>query len=315
MPLAEGEWMLSYPGRGIHRGANYVIGSARSGFPLLQPYEIRYENRSGSESGPAVLPGEDGVRFGQDRRGAASITLEVGVDTVDAVGGVGGRHGANLARVSSLSRAWDAEAVRGEFGAVCELTTMQGGRERTFFGRPQPLQPANVRFTRQGWTSVLLKFDCVDSLSYGAEQTIRVGMLPASHPGLKGPLKAPLMLRGPGASRVPGQATVAGTTPTWPVITFHGPIVLPMIDVYGYWHAQLNVTLGRSEYLTIDTRPWRRTVLRNGNANAAGWLMRPAPLLRDMRLPTGNVDCILRGTDDTGNSYMTITWRDAFAYL
>lgn len=313
MPLREGEWNLSYPSNGIHPGADFTFGTIASGYYLLEPYEITYAE---PDVGDAAMPRRDGVRLGQDYRSTATITFEVGVDTVDDAATLIGRQAANLGAVSAMAQAWDAEAVRRRFGTPAALRTVQGGRARRFYGRPRKFAPAASKFTRQGYTPVVATFLSTDGVAYDdVEQTLTVAINPPPHRGLKSPLTTPLRMTGAGATKVPGEAVIGGTKPTWPVITFYGPISKPACEVVGKWKVQLDLNLGPTDRVTIDTRPWALTVLRNGSASVAGQLTRSSPLLADMRLPPGRHDFILRGADATGLSYMTVTWRDAYAYL
>ncbi|MGW3627868.1 hypothetical protein [Streptomyces sp. NPDC000880] len=313
MPLAEGEWNLQYGANGIHPGADFTFGSFRSGYDLLEPYEITYGD---PDTGDVPLPREDGIRLGQDWHSAATVTFEVGVDTVDDAATGLGRHGANLGAVSTMVQAWDAEAVRRRFGTPAVLRTIQGGRARRFYGRPRKCAPTGSKLTRQGYTPVVANFACVDDTAYDdVEQSIRVDLIPAPHRGLVGPLTTPLTMTGTGASKVPGEVMIGGTKPTWPVITIYGPISQPVCEVVSRWKVSLNLSLGQGERVTIDPRPWVRTVLRNGSGNVAGTLYRSSPLLEGLRLPVGRQDFVLRGSDSSGLSYMTVAWRDAFAYL
>ncbi|MET9776135.1 hypothetical protein ABZ023_18075 [Streptomyces sp. NPDC006367] len=313
MPLREGEWNLSYGRNGVHPGADFTFGTIASGYYLLEPYEITYGD---IDAGDVPMPQEDGARFGQDYRGQATVTFEVGVDTVDAAPTQLGRHGANLDAVSVMLQAWDAEAVRRRFGTPAVLRTVQGGRARRFYGRPRKIAPAGSVLTRQGYTPVVATFVCVDSAAYDdVEQIVRVGLVPPDHYGLVGPLTTPLTMTAESSGKVAGDVVVQGTRPTWPVITFYGPIRRPVCDVIGRWKASLDLTIGEGERVVVDTRPWARTVLRNGSASVAGALTRDTPRLKDMRLPPGRQDFVLRGTDATGTAYMTVAWRDAHGYL
>lgn len=313
MPPREGEWNLSYSANGVFPGANFTFGTIASGYYLLEPYEITYAD---NDAGDVPMPQEDGARFGQDYRGQATITFEVGVDTVDDAATQLARHGANLGAVSTMVQAWDAEAVRRRFATPAMLRTTQGGRARCFFGRPRKIAPAGSKLTRQGYTPVVATFVCVDATAYDdVEQYARVDLVPPSHHGLVGPLTTPLQMTRESEGRVSGDVTIGGTKPTWPVITIYGPIANPVCEVVGRWKAALDITLGVGERVVIDTRPWARTVLRNGSASVAGLLTRGTPRLKDMRLPKGRQDFVLRGTDATGTAYMTVAWRDAYAYL
>ncbi|WP_330335706.1 hypothetical protein OHS33_38660 (plasmid) [Streptomyces sp. NBC_00536] len=325
MPVAEGEWNLTYKPYGILPGADFTFGTRRSGYDLLEPYEITFAD---ADVGDTPMPRTDTVRLGQDFKGAATITFEIGVDTVTAAKTQLGRYGANLDAVSVAAQAWDAEALRRRFGVPAVLRTVQGGRARRFYGRPRKWAPAASRLTRLGHTSVVASFACVDALAYDdVEQSKIVRLQPPEHRGLAGPLKDPITMTGESASVLPGGLTVGGTRPTWPVITIYGPISQPQVVLVDRaiderdpsrgslpgWTIGFDMGIGENETITIDTRPWARTVLRNGEASVAGYLSWGSPRMEDMRLPVGRQDMTLRGVDSTGAARMVVAWRDAYA--
>ena len=312
MPPAEGEWKLTYGANGVHPGASFTFGTLRSGYYLLEPFEIK---DSDPTTGDTPLPREDGIRLGQDFTTGATITFEVGVDTVDAGSDRMTRHGANLDAVSVIRQVWDARAVRERMATPAVLSTTQGGRARRWYGRPRQCAPAASQLTRQGYTPVVANFAVSHTGSFDdVEQTVRVDMAPPPHRGLVGPLKSPLTMVGEGAVRVPGQIDVSGNRPAWPLINIYGPISQPMCELVNQWKLQLDLTLKAGERVTVDPRPWVRTVLK-GSASVAGLVTRKSPLLEDLLIPPGRQDFVLRGTDATATAYMTVAWRDAYAYL
>lgn len=311
MPLAEGEWKLSYSANGVHPGANFTFGTLRTGYYLLDAVEIKDTDVT---NGDTPLPREDGVRFGHDFTTGATITFEVGVDTVDS-GAPADRHGANLDALSVMKQAWDARALRGRMATPAVLSTTQGGRARRWFGRPRQCAPAASKLTRQGYTPVVANFAAAHTGSFDdVEQNVRVDMAPPPHRGIKGPLKAPLAMVGESSARAPGEIDVGGNRATWPVISITGPISQPVCELVGRWKLQLNLTLKVGEKVTIDPRPWARTVLK-GSASVAGLVTRSSPLLENLLIPPGRQDFVLRGTDATATAFMTVAWRDAYAYL
>ncbi|MFI8265263.1 hypothetical protein [Streptomyces sp. NPDC085665] len=325
--LAEGEWNLSYDADGLHLAVDFTFGTIRSGAYLLEPYEITYAD---GDLGDTPMPRTDTVRLGQDYRAPATLTFEVGVDTVPAAATAAGRHGANLNALSLMAQAWDAEGLRHRFAVPAVLRTVQGGRARRLYGRPRKWSAAGSRLTRQGYTPVVATFACVDSTAYDdVEQTALVALQPPPHRGLRGPLKAPITMAGAGVGAVQGGLLVGGTKPAWPVITVGGPISRPSVQLVDRvlpgagggerllpgWTAELDLELQEGESVTIDTRPWARTILRNGTASVAGALTWGSPRLEDMRLPVGRQSLVLRGTSDAGTATMTVAWRNAYAYL
>lgn len=312
MPLAEGEFKLTYSANGVHPGAAFTFGTVRTGFYLLDDFEVKDTDVT---AGDTPLPREDGIRHGQDYTTGATITFEVGVDTVDDGANRLERHGANLDAVSVMKQAWDAKAVRDRMATPAVLSTTQGGRARRWYGRPRQCAKAASNLTRQGYTPVVATFATSHTGSFDdVEQSVRVDMAPPPHRGIVGPLKDPLTMIGEGSVRVPGEIIVGGNRPAWPVITITGPISQPVCELVGKWKLGLNLTLAVGEKVTIDPRPWVRTVLR-GSGSVAGLITRSSPLLEDLLIQTGRQDFVLRGTDATATAFMTVAWRDAYAYL
>ncbi|MFD9394136.1 hypothetical protein ACFWBB_26390 [Streptomyces sp. NPDC060000] len=312
MPLAEGEFKLTYSANGVHPGAAFTFGTVRTGYYLLDDFEVKDTDVT---AGDTPLPREDGIRHGQDYTTGATITFEVGVDTVDDGATLLERHGANLDAVSVMKQAWDAKAVRDRMATPAVLSTTQGGRARRWYGRPRQCAKAASKLTRQGYTPVVATFATAHTGSFDdVEQSVRVDMAPPPHRGIVGPLKDPLTMIGEGSVRVPGEIVVGGNRPAWPVITITGPISQPVCELVGKWKLGLNLTLAVGEKVTIDPRPWVRTVLR-GSGSVAGLITRSSPLLEDLLIPPGRQDFVLRGTDATATASMTVAWRDAYAYL
>ncbi|MEW1700114.1 hypothetical protein ACIQCR_17150 [Streptomyces sp. NPDC093249] len=325
MSPAEGEWRLWYSPYRDLAGADITFGSVRSGCYLTAPYEIAPGE---VDAGDIALPRQDGVRFGRDRRGASRIVFELAVDASASSTTQLGRHANGLSKLSALSQAWDAEALRLQYGHSAVLSTTQGGRSRRFYGRPRKWAPVGSRLTRMGYTPVVADFQTVDDAAYDdVEQIERVPLRWVQPPrGVGGPIKGPIWSAGdrnPGYWRPPGPGgkpepppgdiISKGTKPTWPVITVYGQITNPVIRLQNRWTLTFDLSLKAGEKLTVDTRPWIATVTR-GSASVAGLMRRGSPRLDQMRMPPGRCVWDLDGKG-APNSYMTISWRDAFSYM
>ncbi|MER8103300.1 hypothetical protein [Kitasatospora sp. NPDC094016] len=321
--LREGQFNLLYDGDGLHPGADLLFGTLNTGIYLLSEPTF---DRAEPTLGDAALPLEDGVRFGQDTTSTTTVSFELAVDTVYAASTPAGRHTTNLAAVDSLLAAWDAAAVRRRMGAVAVLRTMQGGRIRRAYGRPRSIAPANTRFTRQGSTTLVATFAVADGRWYDdAEESTTPTAAPAPIRGLTSPLTAALSQRIPAPPQPPGALPVGGTLPTWPVTTFYGPGRNPALTFYGPSRTPqgdlsqritigLDLMLGDGEWVTVDPRPWARTVLRNGTASVAGALTRSTPRMQDMLLAPGLQHARYTIADDTGTSRATVAWRPAHRF-
>lgn len=102
----------------------------------------------------------------------------------------------------------------------------------------------------------------------------------------------------------------SGDLETWPVITFNGPVTNPSVAYVGTaLKLSVNTTLAVGQSLTIDTRPWVRTVTRTGGGSLAGRLS--GNRMAEMALPPGTTIVAFRGQDNTGIATCSIRWRDA----
>src|SRR5690606_34404251 len=118
------------------------------------------------------------------------------------------------------------------------------------------------------------------------------------------------------AQQIPGQMTSGGLVETWPVVTINGPVQRPKVELTDLWFVELDANLAGDQSVTIDTRPWARTVLRNDGASLAGKLTRRSARLSKATIPPGSQFQVrFSGTDLTGTASMSLRFRDAYPYL
>lgn len=281
------DWHLSYPGEDL------AFGSVASGFvfdaaPEVGPLEIRSDD--------AVRPRADGVVFGADFFGGRTITFGITVDGADEAEA--------RERLAVLTKAWRADSIRSTPGAVATLASDSG---RVAFGRPRRFVSAD-ELLPFGLSRVTCDFAGGDSLWYGAESSASVTLAPSSNGGLIAPLASPLATTAT-SDRSTG-FTVGGEVPTWPVFEIQGPITNPVVEVVGVFRMEFRTSLAYDQTLTVDTRPWARTILRDG-ASLAGTLSRTSTRLSQASLPPGRYELALRGASESGTASVGIRWRDA----
>lgn len=303
--LLDGQWELAYPPRGPFPGAEFVFGPIASGNYLLEPPDL---GETTFETQDVQLPGEDGLRRGVDTQGGRTVTFEMGVDRVDAAQA----WAAGLNAMAELSEAWNGDAVRKYPGATATLRTRNAGRTSVIYGRPRRFAPTPARFDRRGYASVVCDFSANDFLYYDdVEQFVDLSLVPPAAGGLEAPLASPLSTVA--QSVEPGAITVGGHTPTWPVITIYGPVSRPVVTITGVFTVVLDETLAYDQWVTVDARPWARTVTRNDGANLT--LTPTSTPLSRLRLPLGAHEVVFRGEDQTGTASMRFAWRDAARHL
>ncbi|MFE3139619.1 hypothetical protein [Streptomyces scopuliridis] len=339
--MRDGDWYLGYYSWEKLPGAALTFGRMDSSIYCLSEPDVAF---SDPEAGDANLPGEDGIRFGRDYQRQATVTFELGVDTVDApayrhtvppsaqgrrIGdfesnwrpGTSGRWQQNLDGVGMLRQVWRADVLRHRPARVAWLERRTGGRTRRLYGRPRKFEVAHSRLTRQGYTPVICTFVAFDDRFYTPERTGELWINDTSgsypRPGRPAAERPPV-------SQTKTRLMVAGQAPTYPVVTIHGPTKNPKVSIGGLWEVQLSMTIGAREYVTIDARPWRRDVLKTsgsaviGETSVADKLTRASPRLGEMYLPPGVWMATLSHTSiapgSTSGPRVTIMWRDAYTW-
>lgn len=292
--------------------SQFEIGGYRFGRDL--PVEVTVFDVAGAETqvGDLDLPGQDGTVFGRDTKTGSELTFELSVNTRDP--------DAAKSEWSALATRWDAAAVRSRPRQVVPLRIRTPGeRAVVVYGRPRSLErTSSLALMKVGRIDAVATFQCADAYFYadtgvdgegGARSITLTLVTSAGSGGIVWPVTWPLVWGTPGVR----QDTVvnSGDSPSWPVITFHGPVAQPSIELVGTGRRlSLDVTLAHDRSITIDTRPWARTILRDDGASFAG-AVRGASLAEFM-LPVGQTVLAYRGTDLTGQSRCTVTWRDAY---
>ena len=256
-------------------------------------------------TGDTDSPGADGAQFGLDYHDGRVISLDLWTDTTTAADA--------RSAWGALRTVWSADQVRGVSRAVTILRMRMPGADTVrVYGRPRRMTPASQRMRDAGVVDLVADFQTADRGFYAdAEQERTLNLLPNLSGGLMVPFTPPATLNAVSNSDST-MATNSGDTPTWPVITFRGPITNPAVE----WVATgarltLQTTLGASQTAVIDTRPWARTALRNDGASLAGQLR--GPRLSEFTLPVGATQIAFRGQDPTGTSSCVVRWRDCFS--
>jgi hypothetical protein len=246
----------------------------------------------------------DGVAFGQDFRGGRTVTFDLGI--------VRPSEAEALAAVERFSRLWRADEVRSTPGATATLTVRRAGRERVLFGRPRRFAE-NVEHIEEGYATILADFAASDDCFYSSTETATtISLVPPLSGGLMAPLASPLTTT-ESSDRSVG-IVVGGSLPAWPVIEITGPISNPSIEIVGKWRMDFAINLAAGQTLTVDTRPWGRTIKRDG-ASVPGVITRSSVRLGNAALAPGAYEVAFRGLSESGTSTARFSWRDTFPTL
>jgi len=261
----------------------------------------------GMRLGDQPTPGADGEQAGIDYHDGRTITLDLWTDTTTAAD--------SRSAWSALAAVWDASTTRATPRAVIPLRMrLPGSPTMIAYGRPRRLTPSTQRQRDNGIVDLTATFQTFDSCFYadgpdGAGRSVTLTLITAAGTGITWPVTWPITW---GAQGVRQDAVVnAGNKPSWPVITIRGPVAQPSIELVGSGRRlRLDTTLAADRSITIDTRPWAQTILRDDGASFAGLAFGAG--LADFRLPVGQTVLAYRGTDLSGQSTCTIAWRDAY---
>lgn len=281
-------WTLQYS------GVTVPFGTEPTGFNFAAAPEIGMPDIATDDTD---RPRSDGVAFGVDTFGGRTVSFAIDV--------LGAAEADVRGHAAVLAHAWRADVVRNSPGAVATLISDSG---RVTFGRPRRFAADN-EWQQQDLIRVAADFACADTLWYGAESSQVVTYAPAVGGGLVAPLASPLSTT---ATSDRSQVfTVGGAVATWPVFEVVGPITNPVVEVVGLFRMEFRTTLAFDQTLVVDTRPWVRSVLRNG-ASVAGTLSRTSARLSQASVPPGAHELVLRGVSDTATARATVRWRDAY---
>jgi len=295
MPLREQQWELD--------GVTFGYGTGIE----VREFEVGPPD---IETGDLQMPGQDGTVFGRDTHSGRTLTWELFTSRQYAPGPA-------RERWSELQSKWGNPTRRLRARTVMPLRfRLRGDRTVVVYGRPRRFEAPDAGMLRQGHVEFIADFKCADAYFYddsgeeGGSRSITLTLVASAGSGIVWPVTWPIVWGSQGVR----QDTVInrGDSPSWPVITFHGPVANPSIELVGTGRSlRLDTTLAFDRSITIDTRPWARTILRDDGASFAG-VARGASLAEFM-LPVGQTVLAYRGTDMSGQSRCVVSWRNAYS--
>lgn len=245
-----------------------------------------------------LMPHSNDREFGEDHLAGPTWTLELST----------GRNVSTEVALSSLGaavRAWRSAPTTP--GKESTLRYKVGGRTRLVFGRPRGFNFNPSLLYSHGYLTTAGQFITSDELHYSDETFgLTVTLLPRPAGGLVSPLIGPLTTVA--GSKRQGIIQVGGDAPAPMEILIKGPVSNPVVSSTG-WSVGLDGALAYDQSVTIDTR--RRTVKRQDGADLSGMLTR-ATFLPEARIKPGAREIVFTGTDLTGTSSATVSWRNAF---
>jgi hypothetical protein len=256
---------------------------------------------------PMILA--DGQAFGVDALAGRTVTFTGHVTGT-------GDPAAMFDTYAALEAAWAATATRLTPRAVSVLRLRYPGTGPTWrvYGRARSIAPTLypkginlVQFVAAFTTAGPLFYD-------DAESQLHLSLLSADRTsGIVTPVTLPVTLATDPAA-VADTAVNAGKVATWPVITFTGPVTNPSLTyVETGQSVGLTGSLAAGLAVTVDTRPWARSVTDPDGGSYAGRLT--GSRIADLGLPPGTTTVAFRGQDSTGSASCVFAWRRAAAMI
>ncbi|MGY4935072.1 hypothetical protein ACWD7T_28955 [Streptomyces sp. 900116325] len=346
--MRDGEWVIGYSPYDNYPGASMTFGRENSGIYCLSEPDVTFADMDLAD---AALPGEDGIRMGRDYQRNATVTFELGVDGVRGAidrhwplrpwtrgSRIGdwtdieavlaaihkkdqGPYQWGLDGLNMLRQVWRADSTRGKAGRIAWLVHSAGGRTRQIYGRPRKFAVSHSRLSRQGYTPVVCEFVAVDDRFYDqvekeAEMYDHQRVTLPPRPGRPGEAQWQLW-----DSKKTVEFQQRGTLATYPYIEIHGPCTNPKVTLTpNLWAVQLSMSIASGDHVTIDPRPWARSVTHykgSSSISVADKLTRASPRLSQMHLPPGYWTASMSFTrlgPPLAGPRVRIAWRDAHSW-
>lgn len=255
----------------------------------------------------------DGTSFGRDDFEGMSLVFDILVETP------GG--GPAWAAAQALTTVWRGDGARRTPNAQQVVRVKrEGAPTRRAYGRTRNCTPVRSHNTGVGLVPVAADMVAADDRWYADEPVATtLSVVPATTGGLVteegGGLTGPLSTAAAGAQ--PGVVSNPGDVDTWPVITFTGPVSSPSVElVVGgalRWIVELSATIPDGQSITVDTRPWVRSVLRNDGAPMGTTRTTRSSPLDTVVIPPGQSAIVFRGTSPSGTGSAGVEYRPAFS--
>jgi hypothetical protein len=247
-----------------------------------------------------------GTRFGRDRLKGPLHGFDLFTNCSDEATALDAK--------ALLRTAWRALSIRQDPSTVIPVRYRLNGRERRFYGRPRRFSAPPNNQIQGGYIPITADFQAADAFFYDDQEqgvSLTLHNVGTSDGGFIFPVIFPVTALPVGTSQQ--QLVVGGDAPAYPVIRVNGPVTNPIIATDS-WTIAMDISLGALDYVVIDTRPWERTVIKNGNQNAAGSLSVNRRLyLSDVVLEEGSLPQIsFSGNSASGAPTCTVSWRNTY---
>lgn len=217
-----------------------------------------------------------------------------------------------LTSLNTLATAWTGPGVSTVADEVAVIRYRVGGRTRRVYGRPR--RWANTMDNRilSGMVPIVCDFQRVDPLFYDdVPEVATLDLVAESEGGIVYPVTYPTTSLPSGNNE--GEVHIPGTRPSWPIIRITGEAIDP--EIYTpTWTLKLNATIAEGDWVEIDTRPWRRSIINQDGFSVAGYV-NPRVRMRNLFVLPGNQSFGFRALSGTMTGTATIKTYGAHAAL
>ncbi|KOX10147.1 hypothetical protein [Nocardiopsis sp. NRRL B-16309] len=259
----------------------------------------------GARLGDVDVAGGEGVVPGYDYHGGRTLSLTVFTDQADAA--------TAQAAWRSLESLWRQHDLRYTPRTVVPLRIRVADRDTVrVYGRPRKFSPTGLRGLPDGAVGAIATFDAMHTNYLSDEEsTVTLSLVTTGDGGITWPIASWPITWAAGGERQDA-AYNAGDMDAWPLITISGPITNPQVALVGTnISIRLVDTIADGQSVTLDPRPWSRSITRSDGASLAGKAR--GSRLEDLRLPPGQTVIHFSGTDLTGTSSCTVRHRHAYS--
>lgn len=251
-----------------------------------------------------AIPNEDGWTMGVDQLepGSWRFKLFVNQDT----------EGEALDALEELAAAWRGDAYRKQPGKATALRYRLNNRTRLIYGRPRRFEaPLSAAYT-SGAILITADFQALSDLFFDdSEEYLDVAFREPTTGGFVTPVTAPVSTEQSGVEYGPYEFYVAGVQATPAMVDFVGPLNDAGLLIDGVPFIQFQQDIPAGVTVTVDARPWVRSVRRSDGGGAAG-LLSPRSRMPKMTLEPGVHSATLLGSTPTGTGYARVRWRRAY---
>lgn len=218
-----------------------------------------------------------------------------------------------LAWTEALAGVWD-DAVRSTPNGVLPLRYCLAGRIRRVYGRPRRFTavPDQIQL---GKIHITADFALAEDAHYDdTANTLTTQITPATIQGSGIHIPAVVPWR---FSNVPvprtEQIVVGGSKPAWVDVVFNGPVTNPWVQIGSLtWGLSGTVPAGR--HMTLSGKSWQMGVFNDLGAYHPE-MLDPRARLSSLQLNPGIYPVTYGGSDNSGSSSVTLSWRNAYRAL